>query len=40
MLVIDNELITIYDKIIMLIGIWRPIQKNSATKRVVWDALS
>jgi hypothetical protein len=37
---ITNELFTIHDKIIMLIGTWRTAQENSATTRVVWDALS
>jgi hypothetical protein len=32
-------LFTIHDKIIMLMGTWRTIQENSATTRVVWDAL-
>jgi hypothetical protein len=34
-----NELFTVNDKIIMLIGTWRTTQENSATTRVVWDAL-
>jgi hypothetical protein len=32
-------LFTIHDKIIMLIGTWRITRENSATTRVVWDAL-
>jgi hypothetical protein len=28
-----------HDKIIMLMGTWRTTQENSATTRVVWDAL-
>jgi hypothetical protein len=32
-------LFTIRDKIIMLIGTWRTTWENSATTRVVWDAL-
>jgi hypothetical protein len=32
-------LFTVHDKIIMLIGTWRTTQENSATTRVVWDAL-
>jgi hypothetical protein len=36
---IINELFTIHDKIIMLIGTWRTTRENSATIRVVWDAL-
>jgi hypothetical protein len=32
-------IITAHDKIIMLIGTWRTTWKNSATTRVVWDAL-
>jgi hypothetical protein len=32
-------LFTVYDKIIMLIGTWRTTRENSATTRVVWDAL-
>jgi hypothetical protein len=32
-------IITIHDKIIMLIGTWRTIRENSATIRVVWDTL-
>jgi NADH:ubiquinone oxidoreductase subunit 3 (subunit A) len=32
-------LFIVYDKIIMLIGTWRTTQENSATTRVVWDAL-
>jgi hypothetical protein len=36
---IINELFTIHDKIIMLIETWRTTRENSATTRVVWDAL-
>jgi hypothetical protein len=36
---ITSLLFTIHDKIIMLIGTWRTTQENSATTRVVWDAL-
>jgi hypothetical protein len=36
---IISLLFTIHDKIIMLIGTWRTTQKNSATTRVIWDAL-
>jgi predicted ferric reductase len=32
-------LFIVHDKIIMLIGTWRTTRKNSATTRVVWDAL-
>jgi hypothetical protein len=32
-------LFTGHDKIIMLMGTWRTTRKNSATTRVVWDAL-
>jgi hypothetical protein len=32
-------LFTIHDKIIMLMGTWRTTRENSATTRVVWDAL-
>jgi hypothetical protein len=32
-------LFTVHDKIIMLIGTWRTTRENSATTRVVWDAL-
>jgi hypothetical protein len=32
--------IIVHDKIIVLIGTWRTTRKNSATTRVVWDALS
>jgi hypothetical protein len=39
MIFIVNELFTIHDKITMLIGTWRTTQENSATTRVVWDAL-
>jgi hypothetical protein len=36
---ITNVLFTVHDKIIMLIGTWRTTRENSATTRVVWDAL-
>jgi hypothetical protein len=36
---IINELFIVHGKIIMLIRTWRTTQKNSATTRVVWDAL-
>jgi hypothetical protein len=36
---IINLLFTVHDKIIMLIGTWRTTRENSATTRVVWDAL-
>jgi hypothetical protein len=36
---IISLLFTIHDKIIMLIGTWRTTWENSATTRVVWDAL-
>jgi hypothetical protein len=39
MLFIVNELFTVLDKIIMLMGTWRTTWENSATTRVVWDAL-
>jgi hypothetical protein len=32
-------LFTVHDKIIMLMGRWRTTRENSATTRVVWDAL-
>jgi hypothetical protein len=32
-------LFTVHVKIIMLIGTWRTTRENSATTRVVWDAL-
>jgi hypothetical protein len=32
-------LIIVHDKIILLIGTWRTTRENSATTRVVWDAL-
>jgi hypothetical protein len=32
-------LFTIHDKVMMLIGTWRTTRENSATTRVVWDAL-
>jgi hypothetical protein len=31
--------IYVHDKIIMLMGKWRTTRENSATTRVVWDAL-
>jgi hypothetical protein len=36
---IINLLFTVHGKIIMLIGTWRTTRENSATTRVVWDAL-
>jgi hypothetical protein len=36
---IISLLFTVHDKIIMLIGTWRTSRENSATTRVVWDAL-
>jgi hypothetical protein len=36
---IANELFIVHNKIIMLLGTWRTIRENSATTRVVWDAL-
>jgi hypothetical protein len=36
---ITNEFCTIHDKIILLIGTGRTTWENSATTRVVWDAL-
>jgi hypothetical protein len=36
---IISLLFTVHDKIIMLMGTWRTTQENSATTRVVWDAL-
>jgi hypothetical protein len=36
---ITNVLFTVHDKIIMLIGTWSDHRENSATIRVVWDAL-
>jgi hypothetical protein len=36
---IIDELFTVHDNIIMLIGTWRTTRENSATIRVVWDAL-
>jgi hypothetical protein len=36
---IISLLFTDDDKIIMLIGTWGTTQENSATTRVVWDAL-
>jgi hypothetical protein len=32
-------LIIDHDKIMLLIGTWRTTRENSATTRVVWDAL-
>jgi hypothetical protein len=32
-------LFIVHDKVILLIGTWRNTRKNSATTRVVWDAL-
>jgi hypothetical protein len=37
--VIIVGLIIVHDKIIVLIGTWRTTRENSATTRVVWDAL-
>jgi hypothetical protein len=34
-----NLLFTVHGKIIMLMGTWITIRENSATTRVVWDAL-
>jgi hypothetical protein len=34
-----QSIITICDKIIMLMVTWRTARENSATTRVVWDAL-
>jgi hypothetical protein len=39
MLFIINDLFTVHNKIIMLIGTWRTTRENCATTRVVWDAL-
>jgi hypothetical protein len=39
MLSIIIELFTVHDKTIVLIGTWRTTRENSATIRVVWDAL-
>jgi hypothetical protein len=36
---IINLLFIVHDKIIMSIGTWRTTRENSATIRVVWDAL-
>jgi hypothetical protein len=36
---IISLLITVHDKIIMLMGTWRTTRENRATTRVVWDAL-
>jgi NADH:ubiquinone oxidoreductase subunit 3 (subunit A) len=36
---IISLLFIVHDKIIMLMGTWRTTQENSATTRVVWDAL-
>jgi hypothetical protein len=30
-------IITVHDKIIVLMGTWRTTRENSATTRVVWD---
>jgi hypothetical protein len=38
-LFIISLLFTVHDKIIMLMGTQRTTQENSATTRVVWDAL-
>jgi hypothetical protein len=32
-------IINVHDKIIMLMGTWRTTEENSATTRVLWDAL-
>jgi hypothetical protein len=32
-------LFTVHDKIIMLMGTWRTTRENSATIKMVWDAL-
>jgi hypothetical protein len=32
-------LFTVHDMIILLIGTWRATRENSATIRVIWDAL-
>jgi hypothetical protein len=34
-----SVVINVHVKIIMLIGTWRTTRENSATTRVVWDAL-
>jgi hypothetical protein len=39
MLSIIIELFTVHDKTIVLTETWRTTQENSATTRVVWDAL-
>jgi NADH:ubiquinone oxidoreductase subunit 3 (subunit A) len=36
---IISLLFIVHDKIIMLIGTWRTTLEDSATTRVVWDAL-
>jgi NADH:ubiquinone oxidoreductase subunit 3 (subunit A) len=36
---IISLLFIVHDKIIMLIGTWGITRENSATTRVVWDAL-
>jgi NADH:ubiquinone oxidoreductase subunit 3 (subunit A) len=36
---IISLLFIVHDKIIMLMGTWRTTRENSATTRVVWDAL-
>jgi hypothetical protein len=33
------ELFIVHDKTIVLTGTWRTTRKNSATTRVIWDAL-
>jgi hypothetical protein len=38
-LFIISLLFTVHDKIIMLMGTWTTTRENSATTRVVWDAL-
>jgi hypothetical protein len=37
--VLLSVVIFVHVKIIMLIGTWRTTRENSATTRVVWDAL-
>jgi NADH:ubiquinone oxidoreductase subunit 3 (subunit A) len=36
---IVSLLFIVLDKIIMLMGTWRTTRENSATTRVLWDAL-
>jgi hypothetical protein len=36
---IVNELFTVHDKIIMLMGTWRTTRENSDATRVIWDVL-